>query len=340
MAACIRSARPVRTLNVPVVIFAALAALNLAAPVAAEPLTRVSINGSMTPVYFNDGDSFRIQAGPFKGAQARLSGYNTLESFGPVHVWGDWTAKELYAIAKLATLSARRGEWSCEGDGKKDGYGRLLLFCRDLAKDLISKGLAHNYSVDETPGDAELQEAQRAAMKARIGMWAHGVPRFIMTSLHAKSEGGGRDGKTSNRLISTADAHSDQWVHDDDYAECQKVCHDVPGMTPADIEENLGKLKEAGALGALSEDDARAFIQAGVEAILRGNVKPAFADLEATGVKLPPTVDAAAATPLLDGLAVLKDTNVLAVNGKQQDTCQVYVDFRRRFGGDRAVCLR
>jgi endonuclease YncB( thermonuclease family) len=306
----------------------------------AEPLTRVSINGAMTAVYFNDGDSFRIQSGPFKGAQARLSGYNTLESFGPVHVWGDWTAKELYVIAKMATLTARRGEWSCEGDGKKDGYGRLLLFCRDLAKDLISKGLAHNYSIDETPGDAELQEAQRQAMKARIGMWAHGVPRFVMTSLHAKSEGGDKNGETSNRLISTTDAHSEKWKHDDDYEECQKVCHQVPGMTPADIEENLGKLKEANALGTLSDDDARMFIKAGVEAILRGNVKPTFADLEMTGLKLPATVDAAAAAPILEGLARLKDTNVLAVNGKQDDTCQVYVDFRRRFGGDRAVCLR
>jgi endonuclease YncB( thermonuclease family) len=321
-------------------LLAVLAPLTLSFGARAEPLTRVTINGAMTAVYFNDGDSFRIQSGSFKGAQARLSGYNTLESFGPVHVWGDWTAKELYVIAKAATLHARRGEWSCEGDGKKDGYGRLLLFCRDLAKDLISKGLAHNYSVDETPGDAELQEAQRAAMKARIGMWAHGVPRFVMTSLHSKSEGGDKNGETSNRLISTTDSHSDKWKHEDDYEECQKVCHQVPGMTPADLEENLSKLKEASALGALSEDDARVVIKAGVEAILRGNVKPTFADIETTGVRLPPKVDAAGAAPILEGLARLKDTNVLAVNGKQDDTCQVYVDFRRRFGGDRAVCLR
>lgn len=309
-------------------------------PLAAEPLTRVKINGATTAVFFNDGDSFRIQSGPFKGAQTRLSGYNTLESFGPVHAWGDWTAKELYAIAKLATLTARRGEWSCEGDGSKDGYGRLLLFCRDLAKDLIAKGLAHTYSVDEKPGDAELMEAQRQAMKARIGMWAHGVPRFIMTSLHAKSEGGDKHGVTSNRLISTTDAHSDKWEHDDDYEECQKVCHQVPGMTPADVEENLTKLKEANALGAVSEDDARVVIKAGVEAILRGNLKPTWADLELTGVRLPATLDAAAAAPVLEGLARLKDTNVLAVNGKQDDTCHVYVDFRRRYGGERATCLR
>lgn len=329
----IGSAPPVR-ITLPLVAFL------LAAPAIADPLTRVTINGAVTPVSFNDGDSFRIQAGPFKGAQARLSGYNTLESFGAVHSWGSWTAKELYAIAKLATQTARRGSWSCEGDGKKDGYGRLLLFCRDLAKDLISKGLAHNYSVDENPGDAELQEAQRQAMKARIGMWAHGVPRYIMTSLHSKAEGGDKNGKTSNRLISTSDAHSDKWEHEDDYQECQKVCHQVPGMTPADLEENLAKLKEGAALGTLSDDDARAVLKAGVEAILRGHLKPTLADLEVTGVALPPNLDAAALAPTLEGLSRLQDTNVLAVKGKQDDTCQVFVDFRRRFGGERAVCLR
>ena len=320
--------------------FATLAALLTAAPAAAEPLTRVRINGAMTAVYFNDGDSFRIQSGPFKGAQARLSGYNTLESFGPVHFWGDWTGKELYAIAKLSTLVARRGEWSCEGDGKKDGYGRLLLFCRDLAKALIEQGLAHTYSVNDQPGDAELLAAQRQAMKARIGMWAHGVPRYIMTSLHSTAEGGDRNGKTSNRLISTADARSDKWEHDDDYGECEKVCHQVPGMTPADLEANVAKLQEAGVLGGFSDEAARVLVRAGVEALLRGTSKPTFADIEATGIRLPPQLDAAAAEPVLAELARLKDANTLAVNGKQEDTCQIYVDFRRRFGGDRAVCLR
>ena len=33
----------------------------------AEVATRVFLNGSVTPVYFNDGDSFRVLAGPLKG---------------------------------------------------------------------------------------------------------------------------------------------------------------------------------------------------------------------------------------------------------------------------------
>ena len=96
-------------------------------------------NGVATPVYFNDGDSFRPQSGPLKGQQSRLSGYNTMESFGSVHKWGAFNAHELYVNAKQATLEARRGVWHCDTDGKKDGYGRLLLFCKDLAIDLINR---------------------------------------------------------------------------------------------------------------------------------------------------------------------------------------------------------
>ena len=67
----------------------------------AEPASQVFLNGVPTPVFFNDGDSFRILEGPLKGTKARLAGFNTLESYGPVHQWGGWHAKELYAIAKM-----------------------------------------------------------------------------------------------------------------------------------------------------------------------------------------------------------------------------------------------
>lgn len=306
----------------------------------AEPYTRVSINGVPTPVFFNDGDSFRIQAGPFKGAQARLSGYNTLESFGPHHSWGGWTAKELYVNAKLATLTARKGVWSCEGDGKKDGYGRLLMFCKDLATHLIKLGLAHTYSVNEEPGDPDLLAAQREAMKARRGMWSHGVPRFVMTSLHSKDEGGDKNGVTSNRLISTVDAHSDKWVHEDTYSECQKVCHLVPGMSPADLDANLASLtQDAAAAAALAPLDApkkRAALTAVVEGLLRGAASAE--ELAGFGVTLPGgLVDADA---LFTAARKLKDEGALRVTATQEDSCLVYVDFRRRFGGERAVCLR
>ncbi|OGQ26464.1 MAG: hypothetical protein A2138_03500 [Deltaproteobacteria bacterium RBG_16_71_12] len=300
-------------------------ALSHAAAARAEPLTKVFINGSATPVYFNDGDSFRIHAGPFKGTQSRLSGYNTLESFGPVHTWGSWTEAEMYAIAKMATHEAQQGVWNCEGDGKKDGYGRLLLFCKDLAIQLIGLGLAHTYSVNQEPGDPDLLKVQREAMAAKRGLWAHGIPRFIVTSLHAKSEGGDKEGVTSNRLISTTDAHSEKWVHNDDYQECQKVCSEVDMMTDADAGQNaeqLGALPEAAAaLGAIAEGDRSAALRAVYERLARGQ----------------PAEEAHA--PLLEGMRKLKSEGKLVVTGKQTDSCHVYVDFRRRFGGERAKCL-
>lgn len=324
-------------------VFALFAPLTLGASSAsAEPMSRVFINASATPVFFNDGDSFRIQAGPFKGSQARLSGYNTLESFGPHHSWGSWTAKELYVIAKKATLEARRGVWHCEGDGKKDGYGRLLLFCKDLATHLIKNGLAHTYSVDQNPGDPDLLAVQREAMRERRGMWAHGVPRFVMTSLHSKDEGGDKNGNTSNRLISTLDAHSDKWQHEDTYAECQKVCHKVPAPSSADMDQNLALLREAADAGkplqAQTDDDARATTAALVEGVLRG-AKTAD-ELAGLGVRAPGTLSAEQVSALLDAAHKLHAEKRLQINGEQNDSCLVYVDFRRRFGGDRAVCLR
>lgn len=300
-------------------------ALTLSAGASAEPLTKVFVNGAVTPVYFNDGDSFRIQAGPFKGTQSRLSGYNTLESFGPVHSWGTWTEKEMHVIAKMATHEAQLGVWHCEGDGKKDGYGRLLLFCKDLALHLIGKGLAHTYSVNEEPGDPELLKVQREAMAARRGMWAHGIPRFIVTSLHSKSEGGDKNGVTSNRLISTTDAHSDKWVHNDDYAECQKVCSEVDMMSDADAAKNAELLAElpaaAAALNALPEGDRVPALRDLYEVLARG----------ATANE--------AQAPILEGMRKLKSEGRLVVTGVQPDSCHVYVDFRRRFGGERAKCL-
>lgn len=309
----------------------------------AEAYTKVFVNGAAVPVYFNDGDSFRIQAGPLRGTQARLSGYNTLESFGPVHSWGSWTEKEMYAIAKLATKAAQKGVWNCEGDGQKDTYGRLLLFCKDLATHLIRNGLAHAYSVDEKPADPDLLAVQKEAMRARRGMWAHGIPRFVMTSLHSKDEGGGKDGVTSNRLISTSDGHSDKWVHNDTYAECQKVCHEVPDFTDGDIDAIQAAVKAdpdaAGLAGTMDPATFRATVRAVVERFQRGGLIVLDGD-NSDGVELPAGVTAEDLAPIGAALDRLSREKKLIATGKRVDSCQVYVDFRRRFGGERAVCLR
>ncbi|MBM4282464.1 MAG: hypothetical protein FJ137_17500 [Deltaproteobacteria bacterium] len=287
---------------------------------AGEAYTKVFINGRATPVSFNDGDSFRPQAGTYKGSQSRLAGFNTLESFGSVHSWGGWSARELWVMAKLATKNAQRGVWHCETDGNKDGYGRLLMFCKDLAKSHIAQGLAMVMSVDDKPGDAELIAAQREAIAQRRGMWAHGVPTFVLSSLHATSEGGGKDGKTYNRLVSTVDGHSEKWQHADDYAECQKVCRRGQALPPAGLGVVVAAVRKLDGLADASDDDVQRFID---EFLSYGRV-----------------TSARDARPALEQLlGALKEQGALATTALE-DSCHVYVDFRRRFGGDRAVCLR
>jgi endonuclease YncB( thermonuclease family) len=287
---------------------------------AGEAVTKVFINGRATPVSFNDGDSFRPLAGPYKGSQSRLAGFNTLESFGPVHSWGTWTEREMWVLAKLATKNAQRGVWHCETDGKRDGYGRLLMFCKDLAKSHIEQGLAMVMSVDQTPGDAELIDAQRSAVAAGRGMWAHGVPTYVLSSLHATSEGGGKDGKTYNRLVSTLDGHSEKWLHEDDYAECQRVCRRGQRLSPEGLGAAVTAVRKLDGLGAVDERD-----------VLR------WADEVLSFGKVTSGGDA---RDRVDGvLGALREQGVLTA-AAVDDSCHVYVDFRRRFGGDRALCLR
>ena len=62
----------------------------------------IVLRGKGIPVLWNDGDTFILLAGPFKGKTARLVGYNTLESYGPVHRWGEWTPEALHHLAYSA----------------------------------------------------------------------------------------------------------------------------------------------------------------------------------------------------------------------------------------------
>ena len=298
----------------------------------AEPASKVFLNGVPTPVFFNDGDSFRVLSGKFEGSKARLSGYNTLESYGPAHQWGAWTAKEMFVLAKMATANARNGVWHCTSDGKLDTYGRTLWWCPDLAADQVKKGLAHVLSVNDKPGDAELIKLQEEAKSARRGMWAHGIPDYVLTSLHSISEEAEDEG-AYNRLVSSADGHSLKWVHDENYPECHVVCDDG-----ADTKARID-----GAVKALQDDAAVAPFIKGA-----GGARPYTEDeLEVIAsdfgrgkdithlLKRPEQLAAFTAV-----LGKLKSDGRLGriVNGTP--SCMIYVDFKRRFGGGRAECLR
>ena len=180
----------------------------------------VTLNGDVVQVNWSDGDSFRFLEGDYADHGVRLKGFNTLESYGPVHRWGEWTAAELSDVASQATDLARSARWSCTTEGETDNYDRVLVACDDLTLAMLQAGLAHLFVVGDWP-PVEQIAAQREAQSAHLGMWAKGVPPAIVTSLHSADEG--RD-FTYNRVISTLDGSSSLVTHEDNYELCQEVC--------------------------------------------------------------------------------------------------------------------
>lgn len=296
-----------------------LAGVGWSSVAVAEPQTTVFLNGTPAPVFFNDGDSFRVLSGKYAGTKGRLAGFNTLESFGPTHQWGHWTARELYVIAKLGTLNGRRGTWHCTSDLKTDTYGRILWWCPDLAVDQVRKGLAHAMSVTKDPAKPELVAAQKEAIAARRGMWAHGVPDFVLTSLHSIDERPG-DKPAYNRLVSSVDGHSKKWEHRDAYAECDVLCY--PSAKPAEI---VAELKAAGLSGEPAEYQEKRLMRLFAHFIKERSVGPVD---EEEGLKLESHRAA------LEGAF----SRLLATGPMR--TCMVYTDFRRRFGARKAPCLK
>lgn len=285
----------------------------------AEPQTTVFLNGTPSPVFFNDGDSFRVISGKYAGTKARLAGFNTLESFGPAHQWGHWTAWELYVIAKLATLNARRGTWKCTSDLEKDTYGRILWWCPGLAKDQIRKGLAHAMSVTHEPAKAELLVEQKKAIAEKVGMWAHGIPDFVLTSLHSVDERPG-DKPAYNRLVSSVDGHSKKWKHRDTYAECDVLCH-----PSAKADEIAAELKAAGLTGPAAEYAPKRLQRLFNHFFKDRTVGPVEPE---QGLKDE------------DHRAALEAAFAALVASTTPRACMVYTDFRRRFGQQKAPCLK
>lgn len=294
-------------------------------PVGANALSRVFLNGVPTPVSFNDGDSFRVQTGDYAGSQCRLSGFNSLESFGPGHQWGTWHPYELYINAKLATLNGRRGTWHCFTDGERDGYGRLLVECPDLIVDSVRRGYAHAYQPDDSPSRPEYLRAQQEAIRERRGMWAHGVPLFVMTSLHSLSEDPSREWHY-DRLISTIDGHSESRRHRNNYGECQWICNDEVVADPLATRAVAREMRTDPEIGGLLESWSN------LELI-------EFATRFARTGTVPEYLTGASRDPVLRALEAARASGQLGDNTTQRGSCMLYVDFTRRYGDDRAACL-
>lgn len=204
---------------------ASLLALSLFAPKA--PAT-VEINGEVYEVRWSDGDSFRIKDGKYEGSGARLMGYNTLESYGPVHRFGTWTPEELYKIAKSAAQYARSQQWKCTAEDTRDHYGRLLVRCPDLINYMVGEGIAHLFEIDAVPTDEALA-AQKKAREEKKGMWLKGQPKQLVTSVHSAAES--EDGKTYDRVADLETGRTMRIEHSTVYETCQEICHGASCMT-------------------------------------------------------------------------------------------------------------
>jgi len=181
----------------------------------------VVLDGAPCAVRWTDGDTFRILDGALRGLSARVVGYNTLESYGPVHRWGGWSREELLGIAGAATPVAAASRWTCANAGGVDRYKRLLVSCPDVAATLVGRGLAMVYAVD-APADARLLALQREAQRRGQGMWAKGVPPAIPTSLHSAAEN--PRGRAYDRVVDTATGAAATREHSRSYKTCEEVC--------------------------------------------------------------------------------------------------------------------
>jgi GNAT superfamily N-acetyltransferase len=154
----------------------------------------------------------------------RLQRFNTLESYGPVHRWGDWTPLELFDIAKTSKYVADDEDWVCTTDGSRDGYGRVLVDCPGAAEHLVREGHAHVFAMD-TAADPKLLKIQKEAQEKGVGMWAKGVPSMIFTSLHSAAEDYAKEkGFAYNRMVSSKTGASTLMEHDDEYGTCEEIC--------------------------------------------------------------------------------------------------------------------
>ena len=184
----------------------------------------VLLGGERMTVRWSDGDSFKFKDGPYEGAGVRMTGYNTLESYGPVHRWGKWTAQELYDIASTSKNLGASQEWECTTTGERDGYNRVLVSCPKAALHLVQEGHAHVFGIDD-PVSGELLAAQKQAQKKKVGMWAKGVPASIITSLHSVEEGWDDGGEGPyNRVADARTGQSEKLHHKEAYGVCQEVC--------------------------------------------------------------------------------------------------------------------
>lgn len=205
---------------------------------------KVILDGREVSARWSDGDTFSWTDVRGEKQRARLKGYNTLESFGPVHRWGAWTAAELYTFAKKSGERARSEVWRCSLVGESGGYGRVLVDCPELRRVLIEEGYAHLFEVEDKASPDELA-LQRSAIERRRGIWEKGAPEGLITSVHSAQEG---YDVTYDRVCSLDTGRCAKVEHKELYSTCQEVCREGSCMIYVPYEERYFGGKRASCL--------------------------------------------------------------------------------------------
>lgn len=190
----------------------------------------IVLNGERLKVRWTDGDSFSIRQSNHPRLGTRLTGYNALEAYGPVHQWGKWTSKELFSLAKTSSSVAAAQEWECTSDGKLDAYKRLLVSCPKLAVEMARAGHGLAYAVEGEKVDPAVLAAQAEAIGARRGMWAKGAAAGIITSLHSAGEDDQQGAESYDRVVDTRTGQALRRKHSRHYESCQNVCLETDGQ--------------------------------------------------------------------------------------------------------------
>lgn len=184
------------------------------------PVDQIVLDGIETAVHWPDGDSLNIESGPHSGRGGRIAGYNTLEAYGNVQRWGEWSYEGLADVRAASKDLARSRAWTCTTTGQTGGFDRLLLECAELRDTIVGAGLAHLFTIhDRLPSSAI--DAQAGAREARRGMWAQGVPDQVLTSVTSTADGHSR---TFDRYVDPVTGQAERAFHDEAYASCAEVC--------------------------------------------------------------------------------------------------------------------
>ena len=181
-------------------------------------------------------------------------------------------------------------------------------------------------TVTDEAADAQLLAAQADAIKNRRGMWARGVPDYILTSLHSFDEPYAKAGNNYNRVVSTLDGHSAKWIHTDIYPECSEVCRTSRKVSSEAIAAATTRL--------LLENES---VLSGFDQARLNRLVGDFARLG----YWPKIKDSAEVQKLLETtLPSYESEGVFGNAPFENDSCNIYVKFKRRYGNTRAECLR